>query len=518
MKNFRKSFLFKLRNIVLPVVFYGGIAGLFAGLTVSLFNWGANALTACSNQIYAFMRENPVYLPLLFAGLIALALTMAYLHKLTPEVRGSGIPQTEGVMRGLLTFRWLRVLISTFIGSYLSYFAGLSLGSEGPSVQIGATTAQGTSEILKARPAWKRYVISGGAGAGLAVAFNAPFTGIVFALEEGHRRFTPMLLLSAAASVICGTLVYQLLSPLWGGGGMLFDFGEIRFIPTSQSYLLLILGVVCGLTAILFNFLLIRTQRFTDKYTKQFPYWLRLVLVFVLTGVVGLFLIDANSGGHGLVEKIAQMDFSVQMLLLLFAVKLVMILLCYNAGATGGLFVPMLAMGALVGGICGHLFLSMGMDPMYYKAIICVSMVTFFAASVRAPITAVVLILEITGYSSGFLATAISIFSAYLVAELLSCMPLYDSMLERYMTGINKDKHFERVEMEVEVHAGAFLIEKNVSDVLWPANCLVTDILRDGKEIVSDGETRLRAGDRLRISVETYDREQTFRYIDGLIN
>ncbi len=518
MKNFRKSFLFKLRNIVLPVVFYGGVAGIFVGLTVSLFNWGANTLTAYSNRIYAFVRQNPSYLPLLFAGLIALALSMAYLHKHVPEVRGSGIPQTEGVMRGLLTFRWLRVLVSTFVGSYLSYFAGLSLGSEGPSVQIGATTAQGVSELLKTRPAWKRYIISGGAGAGLAVAFNAPFTGIVFALEEGHRRFTPMLLLSAASSVICGTLVYQLLSPLWGGGGMLFNFGEIQFIPTTQSYLLLLLGIVCGLTAILFNFLLIRTQRFTDKYTNQFPYWLRLVLVFVLTGVVGLLLIDANSGGHGLVLKIARMDFSVQMLLLLFAVKLVMILLCYNAGATGGLFVPMLAMGAIIGGICGHTFVSLGMDVVYYKAVICVSMVTFFAASVRAPITAVVLILEITGYSGSFLATAISIFSAYLVAELLSCMPLYDSMLERYLKNVNKDKRFERIEMEVEVNDGAFLIEKNVSDVLWPSNCLVTNVLRDGHEIVSDGETRLRAGDVLRISAETYDREQTYRYIEGLIN
>ena len=145
-KQRTKQFANKLKNIVLPVIAYGGVAGIVVGFVVSLFNLGATYLSEYSNIIYKWMGENPAYIPLLFVGLIALALIMALLHKFVPQVRGSGIPQTEGVLRGLVTFKWLRILISTIVGSYISFFAGLSLGAEGPSVQIGATTAQGVSQ------------------------------------------------------------------------------------------------------------------------------------------------------------------------------------------------------------------------------------------------------------------------------------------------------------------------------------------------------------------------------------
>lgn len=514
----KKQFWAKLKGIVIPVLAYGGAAGIMTGFLVSLFNLAANRITELSNRIYVWFGAHPAFIPLLFVALAALALLMALLHKYVPQVRGSGIPQTEGVLRGLVTFKWLRILLATIAGSFLSFFAGLSLGSEGPSVQIGATTAQGTSEMMRSRLAWRRYVVTGGASAGLAVAFNAPLTGIIFALEEGHRRFTPMILLSASSSVIFGTITYRIFSALWGAGAKpLFDMGQITVLPTNLLWLLIILGVVCGVTAIFFNFTLIHTQRFTDKHVKKFPYWLRLVLVFVLTGVVGLTLLDANTGGHNLIIKVSQLDFSLKMLLLLLFVKFVMIVFCYNSGATGGLFIPMLAIGALIGGICGRIFILCGMPEVYYKAIVCIAMTTFFGASVRAPITAIVLIVEITGYSSGFLSTAIAIFSAYLVAELLGSRPIYDSMLERFCANEHKGMRVQRVRLEVEIELGAFLINKSVSDVLWPANCLVSDIVRDGQEIVPDGETLIQVGDKLVIQAETSDPDETYRYVKGLV-
>lgn len=293
--------------------------------------------------------------------------------------------------------------------------------------------------------------------------------------------------------------------------------GYITPIATADSWMLLILGVVCGATAIFFNFALIRTQRFTDKIEKKFPYWLRLVLVFVLTGVTGLVLSDVNGGGHGLILKIANLDFTWQMLLLLLFVKVVMIILCYNSGATGGLFIPMLAIGALVGGLCGKLFILMGLDEVYYKAIVCIAMTTFFGASVRAPITAIVLIVEITGYSAGFLSSAISIFSAYLVAELLGNRPIYDSMLARFVKIQNKGTTIKTVTFEVQIELGAFLVGKSVSDILWPANCLVKSITRGEEHIVPDGETLIEVGDILNIEVETSNPKKSYAYIKDLV-
>lgn len=513
-----KTFIYKLKHVVLPVLCYGGVAGIFVGFLVSVFNLAATYLSHSSNNLYVWFRNNPAFIPILFISLAALALLMAVLHKYVPQVRGSGIPQTEGVIRGLVTFKWLRVLLATIAGSFISFFAGLPLGSEGPSVQIGAATADGVSKAMRSRLAWQRYVITGGASAGLAVAFNAPLTGIIFALEEAHRRFTPMILLSASSSVILGTFTYRLFSKLWGAGDKtLFNMGTIVPLSTNYLWCLLIVGIVCGVIAIFFNWMLIKSQAVLDKHTKKFPYWARLLIVFLLTGVVGLVLLDANGGGHDMILKVAHLDFSIQMILLLFAVKMIMILFSYNSGATGGLFIPMLAIGALLGGMCGKLFIVMGMPQEFYKAVVCISMTTFFGASVRAPITAIVLIVEITGFSPDFLASAVAIFTAYLVAELLGNKPIYDSMLERFCKIEKQDKILTTVEFTVEIEVGAFLIDKCINDILWPANCLVQNLVRGESEIVPDGETRIQLGDKLIIKAETDNEEETYKYLKGLI-
>ena len=189
------------RNVIIPVICYSGVCGILVGVIVGLYTKFANLLTEWSKEIYTLVHNNPIWSPLLLAGLVVIAMLCYLLLKITPECKGSGVPRTEGVLRGLLTFRWLRVLLTTITSSLLTYFGGLSLGSEGPSIQIGATTAQGACRVLKCRMAWTRYIMSAGAGTGLAVAFNAPLTGIIFVIEEVQKKVTPMLLLTAGCSV-----------------------------------------------------------------------------------------------------------------------------------------------------------------------------------------------------------------------------------------------------------------------------------------------------------------------------
>ena len=288
-----KKFFFKLSNTVVPVFVYGGAAGAVVGVIVTFFNMGAEWLTANSSKIYDWFYSNPYYIPLLFLCLAAFALIMALVHSRVPEVRGSGVPQTEGVMRGFFSFRKLKVFLATIFLSFISFFCGLPLGSEGPSIQVGATTASGTAHALKTRLAWRRYLISAGAGAGLAVAFNAPLTGLVFVLEEGQRKFTATMLFTCSAAIVFATLVYRALrNAIFGAweNYVLFDLSGISLDYTDFNiyWMLLILGVIVGVCAILFNVMLIRTQRVTDKWGKKFPYWARLLVTFLIVGAVGL--------------------------------------------------------------------------------------------------------------------------------------------------------------------------------------------------------------------------------------
>ena len=534
-----KSMGEKIKGIVLPVVAYGGVAGVLSGVLVGLFNFGARYLLKASESIYQSVLTHLWALPLFFLGLIALAMLMALLHKYIPNVRGSGIPNVEGSVRGVLSYKWFRTLFGTVVGSFLSFFAGLPLGSEGPSVQIAAMTSQGVTELMKAKLTWRRYLIAGGAGTGIAVAFNAPLAGIVFAMEECHKRISPMILLCASSSVISGTATYRLLGMAikdskWSSTSMLFDiqglepFGDFKQMDSFGEFasvlgILIGIGVIIGASAILFNFLIIRSQKLMDKCVKKFPYWARLIVAFVLTGILGLiftkFFDDGfaflNTGGHSLIDVLCHggvFKYSILMLIGVIILRMILLLVCFNSGATGGLFIPMLAIGALLGAIIGTIFVEMGMDSMYFPAVIVISMTTFFGASVRAPITAIVLIVELSGYKSDFLPVAISIFTAYLVAEILGNSPIYDAMLDRLVE--QNSKNVVKKEFVISVGRGTFAVGRQVQDVMWPAGAHVTRLVRtNGDIVIPNGKTELKVGDELTLKIESSDFHEMDEFI-----
>ncbi|MDE5911929.1 MAG: chloride channel protein, partial [Clostridia bacterium] len=453
-----------------------------------------------------------------------------------------GIPNVEGSVRGVLSFKWLRTLFGTLVGSFISFFAGLPLGSEGPSVQLSAMSAQGVTELMKAKLTWRRYIIAGGAGAGIAVAFNAPLAGIIFAMEECHKRITPMILLCASSSVISGTATYRLLGmaikdPKWSSTSMLFDinglepFGDFKQMSSVGEFagvlgILIGIGIVIGALAILFNFLLIRSQKILDKHVKKFPYWARLLVAFLLTGALGLIFTKCfedgyaflNTGGHSLIDLLCHsgMKYSFFMLLGVLILRMILLLVCYNSGATGGLFIPMLAIGSLLGAMLGTLFVKMGMDSMYFPAVIVISMTTFFGASVRAPITAIVLVVELSGYQSDFLPVAISIFTAYLVAEILGNTPIYDSMVDRLVE--QTAGNVVKKDFVIAVEKGTFAVGRQIKDIMWPAGALITQVVREnGESLIPDGKTELQAGDKLTIAVESVDFNETEEFISYLV-
>ena len=193
------------RNAV-QLVAVGAVTGIFAGAVVTLYNLFASSGEEISRDIYAYIRQDPVFIPLLFVVLALGAFLLSAAVRLVPMIKGSGIPQTEGATRGIIRFRWYREAVAMFAASLLSIFMGLSAGSEGPSVEIGGACGDGVACMLRRNEMVRRYQVTGGACTGLAVAFNAPLTGMAFAFEEAHKRFTPEVFICAFSSVIMGLL------------------------------------------------------------------------------------------------------------------------------------------------------------------------------------------------------------------------------------------------------------------------------------------------------------------------
>lgn len=428
MNNLKRTLNY-LWYFFLPMAAFSAFNGMLIGALVSLYSFLSEYLVNNSVKIFGFVRGHLYYIPLLFVALILLALVMTLLLKKSPECKGSGVPRTEGVLRGILSFRWLRTLLTTFFATSITYMTGLSLGSEGPSIQIGASLSKGACNAFKTPKHVQNAMVTGGAAAGLATAFNAPLTGIVFAMEEVHKKFSPILFISVAIAVLFSNIITRILRSVMGFKLLLLDFGALPEIPLNFVWSLFLLGLVIGVFAMLFNKLLFKANKYTGKF-KKIPLSVRLITAFVLSGALGLVFIDTLGGGHHLIEKVGNMDYDTLMLVLLFVIKLFLIIVCFSSGATGGLFIPMLTLGALLGGIMAKLLILMGLDPKYFTTVVVIAMTAFFGASVRAPLTAIILIVEITGQLSGFLMTGIAIFTAYFIPIMARTAPLYDGLLE----------------------------------------------------------------------------------------
>ena len=518
-----KLILRRAGNTFLPVFALACAAGALCGAVVCLFNMGAEYLIENSAKIYDWVYAHPAYVPLLFVALAALALIVALVHSRVPEVRGSGVPQTEGVMRGFFSFRKLRVFLSTILLSYISFFAGLPLGSEGPSIQIGATAAGGVAQGAGLRVSLHRYLISAGAGAGLAVAFNAPLTGLVFVLEEGQKKFTASVFFVSASAIAVATLVYRALrSAVFGSfsGHVFFDMAGIKADVSDWNiyWIMLVLGIAAGLVAVLFNVMLIRSQKLTDKWGKRFPYPVRLLIAFLVTGAVGLIpaVKGAIFGGSALIKDLYEnADMAWYIIMGVLLIKLVLVTLCYDSGATGGLFVPMLAMGALVGALVGKALIACGVSEEYYPMLVCVGMTAFFAAGVRTPVTAAVLIIEVSGFSFDMLPALIAVFAAFAAAQLCGNKPIYDSMLERFLH-INRLNVKNTVHtLEVDVQKGSFADGKRPSEIMWKPECKVLGVYRDEK--LDTGDFVIRGGDVLVLEVSSDCLDEEYKYLFDLV-
>ncbi len=507
-KSSEKFMIGYIRTTLLPILVFGGVSGVLSGLVVWGFKWCASYLENESVQIYKWFRLNPTFIPLLFAGLIVLALLSAIMNKAIPELRTNSIANAEGAMRGMKRYNWVRTIFGTMASSFLSYTGGLTFGAEGPSIQLGSTIGQATNDfghfIEKGSPAWERYNVTGGAAAGFAVAFGAPLSGILYTLEEAHKRLSPMLLMTAASSVFFATIVSQSLGDLVGQSDYFLQIGTLTLMPYKNYWTLLLIGIACGCLAALFNTLFAKTGELVREKLVKIPTWLRIVFIFLLTGVVGLVFVDAIGGGHRIIQGILNLDFTWQVLLVMFFVRFALLIITPNSGAMGGMFVPVLTIGALVGGLLGKAFIAMGLSSEFYQTIVLITMTTFMGATMRAPLTAIVLVVEMTNnYFSSFLSTGITVMIAYLIVEALRIEPLYEKALMDSFKNAYKGKHRKVYEFSVVVEKGSFVEGRSVKDILWPYGCTIVNVIKvddEGNKV----DTTDKAGDRVIRAGQTY--------------
>ena len=497
----------------LPLLGLSALVGIAAGLVTSLYRLVLTYLETYSVAIYQLLSENITFLPLAFIVLAVMGYGIGALIQRFKMVSGSGIPQVKGALLGYFKIDWLSTLVAKFAGGALAMFAGLSLGREGPSIQLGASVAQGIGDTFAKTDRERRILIANGASAGLAAAFNAPLSGVIFTLEEVFKYFSPLILLTSMVAVIIADFVSQLIF----GSGSIFNFVVTDSIPLGKYWILLVMGGALGLLGTLYNKTLLVSVRMFNQIPSQ---RLRPIIAFLAAGAIALSFPIVIGSGHMMLDEI-NISSGLGFLCLALFLKFIFSMISYGSGAPGGIFFPLLVIGAVVGGIFAKIsILYFGLDQSLFANLVILSMAGTFTGIVRAPITGIVLMVEMTGSFSHLMPLSVVSLIAFVVADLMRSEPIYDSLLHNLLKGSKHDsdevattascqlsdasEHSSvdgRVLIENIVHLYSPADQQYLRDLDFPDDCVLVSVRRHCRNIAFDHGTRVMAGDYLVFSV-----------------
>jgi chloride channel protein, CIC family len=414
-------------------VFYllAGVCGLVVGVLGAAFHLFVDTLLAWPVWLTARLGDaTRVEIILVAAGVAATGVTVAFLltWRIAPEAAGSGVQEIEGAMAGLRVVRPLRVLPVKFVGGVLALSSGLVAGREGPTIHIGAAVAAALASGLRLAAADLRGLLAAGAAAGLAAAFNAPLAAILFVIEETRKEFTYTfrfysgVIIASASSAIGMELV--------GGTAPLLRIAA-EAVPLALLPTFVLLGAGLGVLGVVFNGCLIGLLDWTTATFRRAPFVPALV-VGAATGALAIILPEATGGGERLILQMVAENLPVTALLLIAALRFAGTMAVYCIGVPSGIFAPILALATALGLALGTaLDGAFALPPMTASAFAVAAMGGLFASTVRAPLVAVVLAVELTGAYVLILPVIVTCAIANVVAEWLHGQPIYEMLLER---------------------------------------------------------------------------------------
>jgi CIC family chloride channel protein len=416
-------------NGLLTLAVLSLVTGVVAGLVGASFRLALDRADGLRNALIPRAHELHVAGFVLVVAVCAGATAVAawLVRRYAPYASGSGIPHVEAVLNEELRPVPYILIPVKFIGGVLAIGVGLALGREGPSVQMGATLAHLVGRVFRRNAADCRVLLAAGAGAGLATAFNAPIAGAVFVLEELLRRFDTRVTIAtfgaSAGAIATGRVLL--------GQGADFQIKELPYPDFGTITFFLALGVLAGLLGIAYNRALLAALAGADRL-RRIPAELRAALVGAAVGVIAWFAPALVGGGESLAQTALTGANTLALLAPVFVLRFVLGSVSYAAGTPGGLFAPLLALGAqsglFFGILCSGWLRGAAPEPVSFAV---VGMAAFFTGVVRSPVTGIILVIEMTSSFTLLLPMLGACFAAMLVPTLLRDPPIYDSLRER---------------------------------------------------------------------------------------
>jgi H+/Cl- antiporter ClcA len=493
------------------------LVGVLAGFVVGFFRWGIKQTSAFWLHAFQLAHQNAWWLVAIAVGFIAIGFLAGWFVKQYPHVGGSGIPEVKLQMEGKLHLQWFPILWRKLIGGILVIGTGLFLGPEGPSLQLGSSLGQGVGEKTHQTPSNRRVLLATGAASGLAAAFGAPLSGALFVLEEIFHNFSPRVWLNALVGAIAANFVVSNIFGQHASLGIAYNHA----FPLPYYWQLVLLGIVLGLLGHFYKWGLFAGKKINQKI-KFLPMWLHGLIPLVLLMPIMYFLPLTTGPGNrlilslpGMIEHAGSSLVLVQHLLitlvLYYLLRLFFSIISYDSGLPSGIFLPILTMGALLGASFGLLMVRLGLLPAHLVInLVIFAMAGAFAAVIRAPFTAIILITEMVGSLLHLMPLVVVSVFAILTDEFLGGRPIYGQLASLMVCEKEDGLVDQEGQLTISVFNSSQLVGKRVSEVHWPADTLVKTIQRDGQAVIPSGQTQIVAGDMLVMEVAEDKRGEVY--------
>lgn len=418
----------KLAPVFLVAALVGAVTGLVSAALLSGAGWILRTRMALAGAAEASFGGG-LAVSMALSALLALC-AVALVRFFAPEAAGSGIQEIEGALQGLRKLRPTHVLPIKLAGGVLSLGSGMSLGREGPTIHMGGALGRFFWKVCRLRdPLALHALVAAGAGAGLSAAFNAPLAGILFVVEEMRRSFRFNFI--SFHCVVIASVAADIVERLTLDPGPAIAMRVFPMPLLSELWLFAVFGVLIGVVGVAFNTWLLAALTHVDRAASRRP-WLYAVGVGAAFGLVAWVLPELTGGGYLVLRHALSGTVGVALLLGLFCCRFLGTLFSYATGAPGGIFAPMLALGTLLGMAFGEAIAQWLPDIAGYPGIFAVAgMGALFAATVRAPLTGMVLIMEMTRNYALTVPLLVTGIASVVTAETLGGRPIYSLLLER---------------------------------------------------------------------------------------
>ena len=504
----------KLKLVDARLYFVSLIVGMLTGIVAVPYHYLL--------QLFYDMRKNffdsspPWYLHIpLFLALWGILLLVSRMTKKWPLIAGGGISQTRGVINGRIVYTHsLRQLLAKFTGGVLTLSSGLSMGREGPSVQMGSYIGDLVSKWGHILSGERKQLLAAGAGAGLAAAFAAPLAATTLVIESIERFDAPKTAITTLLAGVVAGAIASMLYPI-------NPYHQIQAIAPDlpdfvQIKLLLLFAVIVSVFGKLYSLLMLHFKRWYPAI-KQ-PEYIKLLGLITMAYIISLTVTDLTGGGEQfLTEQAVGGSNNLYWITGMMFLHMFFTVYSFSSGLPGGSFIPTLVTGGLIGKICALILVREGViAPENISYVMLIGMAAFLVAVVRTPITAIILITEITGHYEIFYPSIVVGGLTYYFTQLLGIKPFnvifYEEMINKPMF-----KEQKRLKLDVEVMAGAYFDGKEVNTLGLPDNCVIINIHRSHKDYPPAGMS-IQAGDQLTIELDARDIERLYEPLVSMAN